>query len=96
VAASLLHAVGLPELVTRNLAEYETLALRLATEPSLIRGFRDRLDRNRLSFPLFDSDRFCRHMEAAFKTMWDLWHHAEPPQSFAVDPIPAAAPAAIR
>jgi len=96
VAASLLNAVGLPELVTRNLAEYEALALRLATEPSLIRGFRDRLERNRLSFPLFDSDRFCRHMEAAFKTMWDLWQHAEPPRSFAVDPIPAAASAAIR
>jgi len=95
VAASLLNAVGLPELVARNLAEYEALALRLATEPSLIRGFRDRLERNRLSFPLFDSDRFCRHIEAAFKTMWDLRQHAERPRSFAVDPIPAAAPAAI-
>jgi protein O-GlcNAc transferase len=88
VAASLLEAVGLPDLVTGNLEEYETLALRLATESHLLAGFRERLKKNRLSFPLFDSHRYRRHIEAAYETMWDLWRRGENPRSFAVDANP--------
>jgi predicted O-linked N-acetylglucosamine transferase (SPINDLY family) len=87
VAASLLNAVGLPELVTHSLEEYEALALRLATDPPLLHAFRDRLARNRLSFPLFDSVRFCRHIESAFTTMWELWQRGEQPRSFRVEPL---------
>src|SRR4029077_12805411 len=50
VAASLLHAVGLPELVTDSLEDYEALALRLAAEPSMLRGVRERLQQNRLTY----------------------------------------------
>src|SRR6202035_3892723 len=64
VAASLLTAVGLPELVTGSLAEYESLALRLAMEPSLLGDFRRRLQQNRLVHPLFNTDRYRRHIEA--------------------------------
>jgi predicted O-linked N-acetylglucosamine transferase (SPINDLY family) len=84
VAASLLKAIGLPELVTHNLADYETLALRLATEPPLLAAFRDRLVRNRQTYPLFDSDRYRRHIEAAYTTMWEFWQRGEHPQSFSV------------
>src|SRR5262249_59809935 len=52
VAASLLQAVGLPELVTNNIADYEALALLLATEPSRLRPLRRRPARNRLPPPL--------------------------------------------
>jgi protein O-GlcNAc transferase len=90
VAASLLNAVGLSELVTHSLEEYEALALRLATDWSLLRGYRDRLEHNRLRFPLFDSDRFCRHIEAAYTTMWELWQRGEKPQSFTVPPVLSA------
>jgi len=86
VAASLLTAVGLSELVTQNLDEYESLALRLATDVPLLRGFRQRLERNRSEYPLFDTDRFCRHIETAYTTMWEVWQRGEKPRSFSVAP----------
>ena len=67
VAASLLNAIGLPELVTHSIEDYEALALRLAKDPSLLEGYRNRLATNRLTHPLFDTDRFRRHIEAAYQ-----------------------------
>jgi protein O-GlcNAc transferase len=86
VAASLLRAAGLPELVTESLEEYEHLALHLATDDALRRGYRERLEQGRLNVPLFDTDRFSRRIEAAYSTMWELWQRGERPRSFAVDP----------
>ena len=86
VAASLLKAVGLAELVTNSLEEYEAVALRLATDPSLLDGLRERLKQNRLTYPLFDTDRYRRHIEAAYTRMWELWQRGEAPRSFAVEP----------
>jgi len=88
VAASLLHSVGLPELVTSNLADYEALALRLARDPALLRGFRERLARNRLTSALFDTDGFRRQIEAAYLTMWERFEGGQPPQSFSVPRSP--------
>jgi predicted O-linked N-acetylglucosamine transferase (SPINDLY family) len=87
VAGSLLNAVGLPELVAPSLAEYEALALRLARDPALLASLRQELARNRESFPLFDTARFARHIEAAFVTMWERSRRGEPPRGFAVAPI---------
>jgi predicted O-linked N-acetylglucosamine transferase (SPINDLY family) len=56
-----LQAVGLPELVTDNLADYEALALRLATDAAFRQAIVSRLEQNRRTHPLFDSGRFCRH-----------------------------------
>jgi protein O-GlcNAc transferase len=86
-AASLLHAIGLPELATDNLEEYEALALRLAIEPSQLRAIRGKLEANRLSHPLFDTDRFRRHIEAAYRTMWDIWRRGETAHNFSVAPL---------
>jgi protein O-GlcNAc transferase len=86
VAASLLHAVGLPELVTHSLEEYEALARRLASDAALLRLLRDRLAANRQTLPLFDTDRFRRHIETAYLRMWEIHQHGEPPQSFAIEP----------
>jgi hypothetical protein len=88
VAGSLLHAVGLPELVTQTLDEYEALALRLASDPQLLGALRGRLADNRLTAPLFDSARHCRHLEDAYQEVHDRWHRGEPAQSFAVAPRP--------
>ncbi|MGB8278336.1 MAG: tetratricopeptide repeat protein [Methylovirgula sp.] len=88
VAASLLHAIGLPELVTNSDEEYETLALRLATEPQLLADLRRKLHANRLTHPLFDTRRYARHLEAAFTRMWEIWAKGEAPQPFAVAPLP--------
>jgi predicted O-linked N-acetylglucosamine transferase (SPINDLY family) len=84
VAASLLNAVGLPDLVTENLDRYEAMARKLADHASLLDGFRERLERNRLQYPLFDSARFCGHIETAFGTMWERWQRGQSPESFSV------------
>lgn len=85
VAASVLHAVGLPELVAETLDDYERMALALARDPALLASLRSRLAEHRLASPLFDSKRFCRHIEAAYKTMWHTWLRGKPPASFSVD-----------
>ena len=87
VTASLLQAVGLPELVAETFPEYETLALRLATDPTLLCSLRQRLERNRRTYPLFDTDRFRRHIEAAYTRMWETWQRGAAPESFSVEPI---------
>jgi len=72
VAGSLLAAVGVPELITHSLAEYETLGLRLARAPGQLAELRNRLSRNRDTAPLFDTPRFVRHLEAAYEAMWTI------------------------
>jgi protein O-GlcNAc transferase len=89
VAASLLHGIGLAELVTESVADYEALALKLARDQALLRSVRQKLAANRLTHPLFDTDRFRRHIEAAYVTMLDIWQRGEKPRSFSVDPIDA-------
>ena len=64
VAASLLKAIGLDELITNSLEEYEALASKLAREPSFLPSVRAKLARNRDTYPLFDTARFTRHIEA--------------------------------
>jgi len=85
VGASLLRAVGLPELITTSLSDYEALALRLAREPALLDGFRQTLARNLQTCPLFDTDKFRRHLETAYATMWEIWQRGEAPRAFAVE-----------
>jgi protein O-GlcNAc transferase len=85
VGASLLRSTGLGVLVTHSLADYEALALRLATDAALLGGFRQRLAQNRQTCPLFDAGRFRRHIEAAYTTMWEIWQRGEPPRSFSVE-----------
>jgi len=69
VAASILRAMELPELVTENLADYESLALALATDAPRLAALKQKLEANRKTTPLFDTARFTRSMEAAFETM---------------------------
>ena len=69
VAASLLNAIELGELVTTTPEAYEALAVELATHPDRLRTIRMRLADNRLRTPLFDTARFTRHLEAAYRAM---------------------------
>ncbi|MGA7985187.1 MAG: hypothetical protein WCA01_08420, partial [Burkholderiales bacterium] len=86
VAGSLLQSVGLPELIARSPEEYETLALDLARDQRLLSGLRARLAASRRSAPLFDTDRSCRNLESAFRTMWQMQQRGEPPRPFSVQP----------
>lgn len=70
VAGSLLHAAGLPELVTHSLADYEQMALALARDPARIAALKTRLVDGRRGSALFDVDGFTRHLEAACIAMW--------------------------
>ncbi|MGQ0653375.1 MAG: O-linked N-acetylglucosamine transferase, SPINDLY family protein [Betaproteobacteria bacterium] len=88
VAASMLHATGLPELVTRDADEYERLAAALAREPQRLAALRAKLDANRLTTPFFDTALFARGMESAYRTMWELCRRGEAPRSFAVGEAP--------
>jgi predicted O-linked N-acetylglucosamine transferase (SPINDLY family) len=84
VGASLLHAVGMPELITDSLEQYEILALRLAQEPALLETVKAKLAQHRDGCILFDTKRFARHIEAAYLTMWERHQRGEPPIGFAV------------
>ena len=70
VAGSLLHAIGLPELATATLAAYEAMALRLAGEPALLAGLKQRLKANLATHPLFDTEAMSGHLEAIYIAMW--------------------------
>jgi protein O-GlcNAc transferase len=82
VAASLLSAAGMPELVTRDLQAYEALALELARDPALLQSSRRKVAANRQTCALFDSDRSRRHIEAAYEIMWKIHRRGKPPASF--------------
>jgi predicted O-linked N-acetylglucosamine transferase (SPINDLY family) len=84
VAASLLKAAGLPELIAPSLKAYEAMALKLALEPVTVAAMRQRLLENRTSLPLFDTMRFTRHLEAAFENMYARVQQGRPPEAFAV------------
>jgi protein O-GlcNAc transferase len=90
VSASLLNAVGLPELVTRTLEDYELIAFELATAPAKLAALRRRLAAHRLSHPLFDTSVFARHLEAGYGMMHDRLVAGLPPTHLFVDGTPAA------
>lgn len=87
VAASLLDAAGLPELITRSLSDYEALVLRLATDREALAGIKAKLAANRVTSPLFDTDRFTRHLESAYASMRERTQRGQPPAAFAVEPL---------
>lgn len=71
VASSLLNAVGLPELVTRSLSEYEELAVSLSGDPGRLAAIRATLARNRSSHPLFDTRQYVRKLESAYEAIYN-------------------------
>ena len=68
---SFLFAIGLPELVTETQAEYEALAIELATSPTKLKVIKDKLETNRLASQLFDTALFTKHIEAAYTKMYE-------------------------
>jgi predicted O-linked N-acetylglucosamine transferase (SPINDLY family) len=79
MAASLLRAIGLPELVTTTSADYEALAVELAHDKDRYREIRQRLERNRFTAPLFDTARFTRNLENAYQAMYERYQTGLPP-----------------
>jgi predicted O-linked N-acetylglucosamine transferase (SPINDLY family) len=79
MAASLSETVGLPELFTRSLDQYEALAIEIASDPERLKMLKDRLMQKLSTTSLFDTSRFTRHLESAYKTMYERCHADLPP-----------------
>jgi len=86
VAASLLHAVGLPELIATSLSEYEALAAKLARDPGALGALKAKLEKNRTTSPLFDTARYTRHLEMAFTEMHQRFRQGAAPGPIVIDP----------
>lgn len=71
VAASLLHAVVLPQLITRSLSEYEDLVASLVADRERLRQIRDTLAQKRSTASLFDTAQYVKNLEAAYETIYD-------------------------
>ncbi|MES2151896.1 MAG: tetratricopeptide repeat protein [Pseudomonadota bacterium] len=70
VAGSLLNAIGMSELATHSLADYEALVLKLARDPELLADVKARIRANKGTHALFDTERFCLNLEAVYTAMW--------------------------
>jgi protein O-GlcNAc transferase len=84
VAASLLKAIDLPELIAATSDEYERLAIDLATHPERLAAIKQKLAKNRLTSPLFDTPLFVRHIEAAYTAMHDRYTSGLAPDHIAI------------
>jgi protein O-GlcNAc transferase len=73
MSASILTAVGLPELIAYSIEEYETIAVQTASNHDKFVRLRQRLSKNRLTEPLFDTPRLARNLEQAYGRMWQIF-----------------------
>lgn len=86
VAGSLLRTMGLFELIANDLEDYERKARELAESTQLLGGLKAKVRERRQISPLFDAGRFARHLEAAYRAMWDRYARGEAPAAISVSP----------
>jgi predicted O-linked N-acetylglucosamine transferase (SPINDLY family) len=86
VAASLLRAIDLPELITCSREEYEALATELATDGEKLAAIKHKLAKNRLTTPLFNTELITRHIEQAYASMYRRHQEGLPPDHIQVEP----------
>ena len=84
VAASLLNAIGLPELITNTQEEYEALAIDLAMNPQKLTDIKLKLAKNRLTAPLFDTPLFTKNLEAAYIKMIEQYQADLEPEHISI------------
>jgi predicted O-linked N-acetylglucosamine transferase (SPINDLY family) len=85
VAASLLNAINLPELITTTQEEYESLAIELATNPEKLKIIKDKLVNNLPTAPLYDTPLFTHHLESAYLTMYNRYQQGLDPDHIYVE-----------
>jgi protein O-GlcNAc transferase len=88
VAASLLNAAGLSELVTKTEGEYESLILALAQDKARLAGVKNKLHETRSSCPLFDTVRYTRYFEAGLEKAYQDYCDGITPSDIAVSSLP--------
>jgi predicted O-linked N-acetylglucosamine transferase (SPINDLY family) len=84
VAASLLRAVGMPELIASDPQSYEELAVEIAGNPEKLAAIRRKLAANRLTTPLFDTELYARHLDAAYMAMFERYEAGVAPEHIAL------------
>jgi predicted O-linked N-acetylglucosamine transferase (SPINDLY family) len=84
VGASLLHALGLPELIAENLSDYEAVALNFARDPQALFALKAKIAANRFTYPLFDTALFTRNLEMVYATIVQRQRGGQAPQAFGV------------
>jgi len=84
VCASLLQAIGMPELIAGSSDDYERLVMGLARDRTVLAAARDKLAQNRATQPLFDTGGFVGALENAYLGMWERSSRGEPPADFTV------------
>jgi protein O-GlcNAc transferase len=84
MSSSILTAIGLPELITYSLKSYEDLAVELATDPARLRTIKDKIEKKRITEPLFDTKRFVRNLENAYEQIWQIYTAGELPRPIKV------------
>ena len=85
MAASVINAVNLPELITTTQEEYESLAIELATNPEKLKIIKDKLVDNLPTAALYDTPLFTRHLESAYLTMYDRYQNGLEPDHIYVE-----------
>ena len=85
VAASLLYAIELPELITTTQSQFEAMAIELANNPTKLKAIKTKLDRNRLITPLFNTQLYTKHIEAAYTQMYERFRADLPPDHIYIE-----------
>jgi predicted O-linked N-acetylglucosamine transferase (SPINDLY family) len=86
VAASLLKAIEIPELITTTQAQFEVTAIELATNQAKLKDIKNKLDCNRLTTSLFDTSQFTKHIEEAYVQMYKRYQSDLPIDHIYIDP----------
>jgi predicted O-linked N-acetylglucosamine transferase (SPINDLY family) len=77
--------VNLPELITSSQQEYEILAIELAKKPKKLKAIKKKLAENLHNAPLYDTPLFARHIESAYKTMYERHQEGLKPENIYVE-----------
>jgi len=85
VSASILNAIGLPELNTRTHKEYEDMAIELANNPIRLKEIKNKLEKNKLEKPLFNTKLFTKHIESAYTEMHKKYIKNEKPNHINIE-----------
>ena len=84
VAGSLLNAIDLPELITHTKKEYEDKAIELANNKSLLNEIRNKLNKNRLTKPLFNTKLFTKNLEKAYLMIYEKYINGKKPKNIEI------------
>ena len=88
VSASLLKACGMEECIATDWEDFHRTILRFAGDATLLASLRAKLARNRFIYPLYDSERFARHLERAYTMMLERYGAGLPPEHLDVPVLP--------